>query len=242
MRLGVDPEVLAEKRGEVQDPFVNLDNLVGRQLAARLRPALRGSLTVVVDGRRVQPRELGDDELDRVQTSVDARRGLAFVLTALRGGDGGRGGDIEFVCVDNLNTLIDFRYKQHFKAGRGTHGMGRNRSGPKGKTITIKVPVGTQILSEDKEEVLADMTAAGETKVFLSGGDGGRGQRGPGEGGCWGRDRAEGRSCRERLREGHAMNCTRQNRPSKVQQNFCSSLSSDAVSNELPAGYADCFS
>ena len=91
------------------------------------------------------------------------------------GGDGGRGGDIEFVCVDNLNTLIDFRYKQHFKAGRGTHGMGRNRSGPKGKTITIKVPVGTQILSEDKEEVLTDMTAAGKTKVFLRGGDGGRG-------------------------------------------------------------------
>ena len=91
------------------------------------------------------------------------------------GGDGGRGGDIEFVCVDNLNTLIDFRYKQHLKAGRGAHGMGRNRSGPKGKTISIKVPVGTQILSEDKEEVLADMTAAGETKVFLRGGDGGRG-------------------------------------------------------------------
>ncbi|MDP6896841.1 MAG: GTPase ObgE, partial [Rhodospirillales bacterium] len=91
------------------------------------------------------------------------------------GGDGGRGGDIEFVCVDNLNTLIDFRYKQHFKAGRGTHGMGRNRSGPKGKAITIKVPVGTQILSEDKEEVLADMTAAGETKALLRGGDGGRG-------------------------------------------------------------------
>ena len=91
------------------------------------------------------------------------------------GGDGGRGGDIEFICVDNINTLIDFRYKQHFKAGRGTHGMGRNRSGPKGKTITIQVPIGTQILSEDKKEILADMTAAGETAIFLRGGDGGRG-------------------------------------------------------------------
>ena len=91
------------------------------------------------------------------------------------GGDGGRGGDIEFVCVDNLNTLIDFRYKQHFKATRGIHGMGRNRSGPKGKTIIIKVPVGTQILSEDKKEVLADMTSVGETRVLLRGGDGGRG-------------------------------------------------------------------
>ena len=91
------------------------------------------------------------------------------------GGDGGRGGDIEFVCVDNLNTLIDFRYKQHFKATRGIHGMGRNRSGPKGKTIIIKVPVGTQILSEDKKEVLADMTSVGETRILLRGGDGGRG-------------------------------------------------------------------
>ena len=77
VRLGVDTQVLAEKRGEVQDPFVNLDNLVGRQLSARLRAALRGSLTVIRDGRRVQPRELGDDELDRVQTSVDARGGFA---------------------------------------------------------------------------------------------------------------------------------------------------------------------
>ena len=77
VRLGVDPQVLAEKRGEVQDPFVNLDNLVGRQLAARLRPALRRGLTVIRDGRRVQPRELGDDELDRVQTTVDARGGFA---------------------------------------------------------------------------------------------------------------------------------------------------------------------
>ena len=77
VRLGVDPQVLAEKRGEVQDPFVNLDNLVGRQLAARLRAALRRGLTVIRDGRRVQPRELGDDELDRVQTTVDARGGFA---------------------------------------------------------------------------------------------------------------------------------------------------------------------
>ena len=77
VRLGVDPQVLAEKRGEVQDPFVNLDNLVGRQLAARLSPALRGGLTVIRDGRRVQPGELGDDELDRVQTTVDARGGFA---------------------------------------------------------------------------------------------------------------------------------------------------------------------
>ena len=77
VRLGVDTQVLAEKRRKVQDPFVNLDNLVGRQLAARLRAALRRGLTVIRDGRRVKPRELGDDELDRVQTSVDARGGFA---------------------------------------------------------------------------------------------------------------------------------------------------------------------
>jgi len=91
------------------------------------------------------------------------------------GGDGGRGGDIEFVCVENLNTLIDFRYRQHFKAGRGIHGMGRNRSGPKGETISVKVPVGTQILSEDKEEVIADLTTPGDVRALLKGGDGGRG-------------------------------------------------------------------
>ncbi len=91
------------------------------------------------------------------------------------GGDGGRGGDIEFVCVENLNTLIDFRYKQHFKAGRGNHGMGRNRSGLKGKTITIKLPIGTQILSEDKQDILADMTKSGVSHVLLKGGSGGRG-------------------------------------------------------------------
>ena len=91
------------------------------------------------------------------------------------GGDGGRGGDIEFVCVENLNTLIDFRYRQHYKAARGTHGMGRNRSGPKGETIVIKVPVGTQILSEDKQTLIADMTEPGARAVVAKGGDGGRG-------------------------------------------------------------------
>ena len=91
------------------------------------------------------------------------------------GGDGGRGGDITFVCVENLNTLIDFRYRQHFKAGRGTHGMGRNRSGPKGNSLTIKVPVGTQILDEDKGSVIADLSEAGQTFIAARGGDGGRG-------------------------------------------------------------------
>src|SRR5262245_53187421 len=74
------------------------------------------------------------------------------------GGDGGRGGDVIVEAVPNLNTLIDFRYRQHFKAQRGHHGMGKNRTGGAGDTIVMKVPVGTQILDEDRETVLHDMT------------------------------------------------------------------------------------
>ncbi|MGY9058110.1 MAG: GTPase ObgE, partial [Alphaproteobacteria bacterium] len=91
------------------------------------------------------------------------------------GGNGGRGGDVFVECVDNLNTLIDFRYQQHFKASRGTHGMGRQRTGGNGDSVTLKVPPGTQILSEDMEEVLADLTEAGDSIVLLRGGDGGFG-------------------------------------------------------------------
>ena len=91
------------------------------------------------------------------------------------GGHGGRGGDIIFECVNGLNTLIDFRYQQHFKAQRGIHGMGTNRDGPKGKTIIIKVPVGTQLLDEDKDEVIGDFTEVGQSQVLAKGGDGGRG-------------------------------------------------------------------
>ena len=91
------------------------------------------------------------------------------------GGDGGRGGDIVFEAVAGLNTLIDFRYTQHFKAPRGGHGMGKDRTGASAKPLVIEVPVGTQILSEDKEEVLADFTEVGQRVVFLEGGMGGRG-------------------------------------------------------------------
>lgn len=91
------------------------------------------------------------------------------------GGNGGKGGDIVFEAVAGLNTLIDFRYTQHFRAQRGTGGAGRNRTGAGGEDLVIKVPIGTQVLSEDKEHVLADFTKVGERKVFLRGGDGGRG-------------------------------------------------------------------
>ncbi|MEZ5734788.1 MAG: GTPase ObgE [Novosphingobium sp.] len=91
------------------------------------------------------------------------------------GGDGGRGGDIVFEAVPGLNTLIDFRYSQHFKAPRGGHGMGKNRTGASGRELVIKVPVGTQVLDDDRQTVLADLTKAGERVTLLSGGEGGRG-------------------------------------------------------------------
>jgi GTP-binding protein len=91
------------------------------------------------------------------------------------GGDGGRGGDIVFEAVAGLNTLIDFRYTQHFKAPRGGHGMGKDRTGASAKPLVIKVPVGTQIMSDDKDEVLADFTEIDQRITFLEGGLGGRG-------------------------------------------------------------------
>jgi GTP-binding protein len=91
------------------------------------------------------------------------------------GGDGGRGGDVIAECVDGLNTLIDFRYQQHFKAERGHHGMGANRTGAKGKDVVIRVPVGTQIFEEDQETLVADLTAPGQRVVLAKGGDGGKG-------------------------------------------------------------------
>ncbi|HEX8216966.1 MAG TPA: GTPase ObgE [Allosphingosinicella sp.] len=91
------------------------------------------------------------------------------------GGDGGKGGDIVFEAVEGLNTLIDFRYTQHFRAPRGTGGAGRNQTGAGGGDLLVKVPVGTQVLSEDKEHVLADFTEVGQRVVLLKGGEGGRG-------------------------------------------------------------------
>jgi GTP-binding protein len=91
------------------------------------------------------------------------------------GGDGGRGGDVWIEAVEGLNTLIDFRYQQHFKAGTGTHGMGRNRTGPAGEDIELRVPVGTQVLDEDKETLVADLDHAGMRVLLARGGNGGWG-------------------------------------------------------------------
>ena len=107
--------------------------------------------------------------------AVSFRREKYIEFGGPDGGDGGRGGDVVFECADGLNTLIDFRYKQHFKAPRGTDGMGKNRSGPAGKALVVKVPPGTQILDENREEVLADLTNKDDRVVFLKGGNGGWG-------------------------------------------------------------------
>lgn len=92
------------------------------------------------------------------------------------GGDGGKGGDIVFEAVPGLNTLIDFRYTQHFRAPRGVGGSGSNRTGAGGRDLVVKVPVGTQVLADDEERtVLLDLVKVGQREVFLRGGDGGRG-------------------------------------------------------------------
>ncbi|SFV25771.1 GTPase ObgE [Hyphomicrobium facile] len=91
------------------------------------------------------------------------------------GGDGGKGGDVWVECVQNLNTLIDYRYQQHFFAENGTPGMGQNRAGPNGKDCTIKVPPGTQVFAEDGETLLADMTTPGQRVRLAKGGNGGFG-------------------------------------------------------------------
>jgi len=108
--------------------------------------------------------------------AVGFRREMYVEYGGPDGGNGGKGGDIIFEAVAGLNTLIDFRYTQHFKAPRGGHGMGQNRNGAGGKDLVIKVPVGTQIISdEDRETVLADLTEAGQRITLLEGGMGGRG-------------------------------------------------------------------
>ena len=106
---------------------------------------------------------------------VSFRREKYIEFGGPNGGDGGRGGNIIFEGAVGLNTLIDFRYQQHFKAGRGVHGMGRDRTGARGKDVVIRVPVGTQVLDEERTVVLADITAVGQRIVLAEGGNGGWG-------------------------------------------------------------------
>lgn len=123
--------------------------------------------------------------LDQAKVYVRSGDGGAGAVSFLRekfvefggpnGGNGGRGGDVVVECVDGLNTLIDYRYQQHFKAKTGTHGMGKQRTGADGADVVLRVPVGTQIFEDDNETLIADMTEVGQRIVLLSGGNGGFG-------------------------------------------------------------------
>jgi GTP-binding protein len=107
--------------------------------------------------------------------AVSFRREKFIPFGGPDGGDGGKGGDVIIEAADGLNTLIDFRYQQHFKAKTGVHGMGRNRHGANGEDLVLKVPVGTQVLDEEKDQVLADLTVAGQRVCLARGGNGGFG-------------------------------------------------------------------
>jgi GTP-binding protein len=123
--------------------------------------------------------------LDQAKVYIRSGDGGAGAVSFLRekfvefggpnGGNGGRGGDIVLECVDGLNTLIDYRYQQHFKAPTGTHGMGKDRAGANGQEVVLRVPVGTQVFEDDNETLIADMTEVGQRVVLLSGGNGGFG-------------------------------------------------------------------
>ena len=123
--------------------------------------------------------------LDQAKVFVRSGNGGAGAVSFLRekfvefggpnGGNGGRGGDVIIRCVDGLNTLIDYRFQQHFKAETGTHGMGKDRHGAKGGDTILKVPVGTQVFEEDGETLIGDFTEVGQELVLLEGGNGGFG-------------------------------------------------------------------
>jgi len=123
--------------------------------------------------------------LDQAKVYIRSGDGGAGAVSFLRekfvefggpnGGNGGRGGDVVVECVDGLNTLIDYRYQQHFKAKTGTHGMGKDRHGANAPDIVLRVPVGTQVFEDDNETLIADLTRVGQTVTLLSGGNGGFG-------------------------------------------------------------------
>ncbi|MBV8681234.1 MAG: GTPase ObgE [Caulobacteraceae bacterium] len=107
--------------------------------------------------------------------AVSFRREKFIPFGGPDGGDGGRGGDVWIEAVDGLNTLIDYRYQQHFKAGTGGHGMGKNRHGAGGADVVLKVPVGTEVLEEDRETLIADLDQPGARLRLAAGGNGGFG-------------------------------------------------------------------
>jgi len=107
--------------------------------------------------------------------AVSFRREKFIPFGGPDGGDGGKGGDVWIEAADGLNTLIDYRYQQHFKGATGGHGMGQNRHGANGESVVLKVPTGTQVLEEDKETIIVDLDKAGMRVLLARGGNGGFG-------------------------------------------------------------------
>jgi GTP-binding protein len=107
--------------------------------------------------------------------AVSFRREKFIEFGGPDGGDGGKGGDVWIEAVDGLNTLIDYRYQQHYKAGTGGHGMGKSRHGADGKSLILRAPTGTQVLDEDKETLIADLSTPGARVLLARGGNGGFG-------------------------------------------------------------------
>ena len=107
--------------------------------------------------------------------AVSFRREKFIEFGGPDGGDGGKGGDVVIECVEGLNTLIDYRFQQHFKGKTGTHGMGKNRAGAKGPDVILRVPAGTQVYDEDEETLIADLTETGQSMRLARGGNGGFG-------------------------------------------------------------------
>ena len=107
--------------------------------------------------------------------AVSFRREKFIEFGGPDGGDGGKGGDVIIECAEGLNTLIDYRFQQHFKAKTGTHGMGKNRAGAKGPDVVLRVPAGTQVYDEDEATLLADLTQSGQSMRLARGGNGGFG-------------------------------------------------------------------
>jgi GTP-binding protein len=109
--------------------------------------------------------------------AVSFRREKFIEFGGPDGGDGGRGGDVWLEAANGLNTLIDYRYQQHFKAQTGVHGMGRNRTGAKGADVVMRVPAGTQVYAEDNETLICDLTEVGQRFRLAAGGNGGFGNQ-----------------------------------------------------------------
>jgi GTP-binding protein len=106
---------------------------------------------------------------------ISFRREKFIEFGGPNGGDGGKGGDVVIEAVNGLNTLIDYRYQQHFKAQRGGNGMGKDRAGANGRDVVLKVPIGTQVYEEDGETLIADLTKVGQRVTISRGGNGGFG-------------------------------------------------------------------